>query len=100
MEEHTEATHEEPVANPRAFSAQTGAGASGTPVTQRQPTEAEQNQPACSKVSPASDPITSQVEAFTDDETLPVFEAALDLPRSLTTAAPTKSVRVKEKGNG
>jgi putative transposase len=100
MEDHTKAMPIESLANPPALSASPGAGVTGVPGAQRQPTEAEQNQPASPKVSPTSDPLTSRVEAFTDDETLPVFEAALDLPRSPTTAAPTKSVRVKEKGNG
>lgn len=100
MEDHTQATLAEPVANPPAHSAPPGAGVPGVQGAQRQLAEAAQDPPRSPEIIPASDPITSRVEGFTDDEDLPVFEAALDLPRSPTTAAPTNSVSVMEKGDG
>jgi len=100
MEDHTPATLPEPVANPPALAAAPGAEVAGLPSRQRQLTEGGQNQPRSLEVPFTSDPITIRVEAFRDDETLPVFEAALDLPRSPTVVAPTDSVPVMEKDNG
>jgi putative transposase len=100
MEDQTTATFAESVANPPALSAPPIAGVPGVPGTQCQLTEAEQNQPGPPEVRPTSDPLTSRVEAFTDEEVLPVFEAALDLPHLPTAAAPTKSVPSMENNNG
>jgi putative transposase len=100
MGDHTPATLPEPVANPPALAAAPGAEVTGLPSRQRQLTEGGQNQARSSEVPFTSDPITIRVEAFRDDETLPVFEAALDLPRSPTAAAPTDSFPVMEKDNG
>ena len=100
MEDHTPATLPEPVANPPALAAAPGAEVTGLPRRQRQLTEGGQNQARSSEVPFTSDSITIRVEAFRDDETLPVFEAALDLPRSPTAVAPTDSVPVMEKDNG
>jgi putative transposase len=99
-ENHTSAALAESVVNPTAPSALSGAGVPGIPGAQRRPTEAEQNQPGHPEVPPSTHPITSQVEPFTGDEDLPVFEAALDLPRSPTSAPPTKRVAVMERDNG
>jgi putative transposase len=100
MEDHTQAALPEPVANPPALSAPPGAEVAGLPGTQRQLGEGEQNQLRSPEVPLTFDPITIRVETFRDDETLPVFEAALDLPRSPTAVAPADSVPVMEKENG
>lgn len=98
MEDHTKATLSERI--PPALSASQGDGVSGVRGPQRQLPEPEQNQPGFPEVPPTSDPNSKRVEAFTDVEDLPVFEAALDLPRSPAAAVPTNSVPVMEKDNG
>jgi hypothetical protein len=100
MGDHTQATLAKPVMNPPALATQSGAGVAGVPGPQRQLTGGELNQFRAPEIPLTSDPMTSRIEAFTDDESLPVFEAALDLPRSPTAAAPTKGVPIMEKGNG
>jgi putative transposase len=99
MDDHTKATFAERVANPPALPAPSGARVPGIPGAQRRPPEAEQNQLGSPEVPPSTDPVSRRVEAFTDDEDLPVFEAALDLPRSPTSAPPTESVAVMERDN-
>jgi len=100
MEDHTKAISAEGLANPPAISVPSAGSVAGVPATHPQFTEeAEQGQHRSSEVPPTFDSIT-RIEAFTDDETLPVFEAALDLPRSPAAAVPTNSVPVMEKDNG
>jgi hypothetical protein len=98
MEDHTKATLSERI--PPALSVSPGDGVAGVRGPQRQLPEPEQNQPGSPEVPPTSDPNSTRVEAFTDVEDLPVFEAALDLPRSPAAAVPTNSVPVMEKDNG
>jgi putative transposase len=98
MEDHTKATLSERI--PPALSVSPGDGVAGVRGPQRQLPEPEQNQPGPPEIPPTSDPNSTRVEAFTDVEDLPVFEAALDLPRSPAAAVPTNSVPVMEKDNG
>ncbi len=100
MEDHTKALGAEGLANPPALSVPSAGSVAGVPATHPQSTEeAEKGQHRSSEVPPTFDSIT-RIEAFTDDETLPVFEAALDLPRSPAAAVPTNSVPVMENDNG
>ena len=84
---HKSVTFRSEAANQRLLSSLPGeerAGAAG--MHHLFPVQAEQGQHRPPEVRPLPDATAGQLDVFTDDEILPVFEAALDLPRPL---APT-----------
>jgi len=90
MEDYTTASLPEPAANQPALADPPGVESAGmqTPVAQ----QTEASSPTSPEFAPLPDTTAGRLSIFTDDEVLPVFEAALDLPRSsIAPAAPIDS---------
>jgi putative transposase len=102
MEDYTGGSLSGQVMNQPALPGPSGgesAGSSGEhhPLTQL----TEEGSHLSPEVRLAADATADRPGVFTDDENLPVFEAALDLPRSLTTAAaPVNAASLAEEANG
>ena len=101
MEDHSSASLSEQEANQAAFAGPPGdeSGSSSgvrVPLTEH----AEKCSHPSSEAPPAPDAEASSPGLFADDEDLPVFEAALDLPRpAAAPKAPAKPVSSTEEGD-
>ena len=84
MEDHTSATISETAALQSAVSVSVGDEVPNRPETRPRLTE---DQAPSSEARLASTPTSVRIDAFADDEILPVFEAGLDLPRARIAAA-------------
>jgi putative transposase len=101
MEEHSSGSLSERETNQSALTAppaaETASNSSTHPPLAGQKEEGAHSSP---EVSPAPDARAGSSGLFTDDEILPVFDAALDLPRSSAAPkAPAKPVSSTEEGD-
>jgi putative transposase len=88
MEDHARALISERAVNQSALTGRPDDESASSPGMHSPSTEQTKADPPPSLAGrPAPDEMASRLDIFTDDEILPVFEADLDLPRSLITRA-------------